>query len=549
MLTPDSPAPEDYYQNNCLTLFGFVLQQYGGLLPDLARQQLERYQALGNDAQRLFARLLTRKGPLIRMDRLDYREIEDLTAALQLLAEQSFIVIDPCAPADQLLALMTKAELFDFAPHKLRKQWTKQSMVACLLSTQSDRRLRQSLTNHFTCLRVSDPDVWWLVRLLYFGDRVQDWSAFVMRDLGMVRYQPVDMLSPRFNSIDALQLDLEYRRYSGLARRISEFPGLAADLQKRMTQPQEHTRLAHDRFTRARRDRTLLRIARWHERLNQLDQAHATYACVEAHPARERIVRILHRQGEHTQAQSCLDDIRAAPLSDEEAQFAQRFGKRGGGYQPPSTQVFIKAARADVEQQALELLMQPAEEGGCAGLHKPLWGAHVENALVRTLTGLIYWDALFADIAGAFTNPFQNAPNDLYHKEFLAPRTDLVAAIESEVASDEAMRSHLLTVAERKWGVSNRLVSWSLFEEVPLQAWIDNIPMAHIRLLTAFMLRHLPERRSGLPDLFVAYGPGQYELIEVKGPNDQLQPGQRVWFQHFERMGIPARVLNLKVQR
>ena len=42
------------------------------------------------------------------------------------------------------------------------------------------------------------------------------------------------------------------------------------------------------------------------------------------------------------------------------------------------------------------------------------------------------------------------------------------------------------------------------------------------------------------------YGPGSFEFVEVKGPTDQLQPGQRIWFEALEHLELPARVLKFR---
>lgn len=551
MLTPDRPPPEDYYQNNCRTLFGFVVEQYGELLDDEAQAQLRCYRNLSDDAQRLFARLLTRKGPLLRIDSLGYAEIADLAGALTELTQHHFIVRQPAAPADQILALLKKPELLTFADEylggrvPLPKQLKKEQMVCALLSQRTEAQLLHPIRQALDWLKVADTDLWWLVRLLYFGDAVQDWSAFVIRDLGMVRYEPVSMRSKRFTNRADLQLDLQYRRYSQLSRRIDEFPGLAAVLLACMTGEQARRQPLTDRFVRARRDRTLVRLGRWHERLAQPQLACQAYASVQLHPARERMVRVLHKHGDTAQAASWLDKIRTQPLSDEEAQFAERFGKRGGGHQPPVTEIEIDHVRSDVEAQGLELYLQQAEHRHADVEY--MWGAHVENSLLRTLTGLLYWEAIFADVPGAFTNPFQFGPNDLYQEDFVSPRRELIHQIEATLQEDDALIEALLQTSERKQGIANSLVSWRLLQHIPLQAFIEAMPAADIRKLCHFMIRHLAERKSGLPDLFVAYAPGCYELVEVKGPADQLQPGQRVWFKHFARLGIPARVLKLKV--
>ena len=51
------------------------------------------------------------------------------------------------------------------------------------------------------------------------------------------------------------------------------------------------------------------------------------------------------------------------------------------------------------------------------------------------------------------------------------------------------------------------------------------------------------ENRSGFPDL-IALGdePGDYCLVEVKGPGDTLQDSQKRWLRYFADRDIPARV-------
>jgi hypothetical protein len=317
---------------------------------------------------------------------------------------------------------------------------------------------------------------------------------------------------------------------SDLSYRLDECPGLAAEL---LTQLGQDTQ---GRFIESRRAKSLLRIGQWYERRGDVKGAVVAYNNAARHPARERIVRVLHKHGDEDATRVWLDKIRNSPLNEEEAQFGERFGKRQAGYQPPVTTLTIDAPRADIEQQALELLLQPGE-----------WGAHVENSLLRTFTGLIYWQAIFADIQGAFTNPFQTGPNDLYSDDFAFVRADLIDSIERNIADDNALEAHLQERFEHKIGVANSLVDWHMFDEIPLTDFLQAIPKADIRKLCAFLIRNLSQRRAGLPDLLVVHGAQDYEFVEVKGPTDQLQPGQRVWFKHFARLGIPARILKLKL--
>lgn len=537
MLTPDRPPPEDYYQNNCRTLFEFVLEHYAQLLNEQQLQQLRGYAALADDAQRLFARLLTRKGPLLRIDSLRYAEVGDLDQALNELCGAKLIALNPDVPADQLLSMLRKAEVATLGGSSLPASARKDALVSEQLSRCSDAQIVGRVRKRVGWLRIAEPQTWRLVRLLYFGDSEQDWSAFVLRDLGTVRYETLPLHAKRFTSREQLATDLYYRKLSAMSRRLAEYPRLAPDLttllQKRL---QEDSQDIEDRFNESRRARSLLRIGRWYEREGRADAAVQTYSGLTVHPARERIVRVLHRHGHEQAAQQWLQNIQRSPFSEEEAQFAERFGKRQAGYQPPVTRIDIDVAQPDIEQQALALLLTPGA-----------WGAHVENSLVRTLTGLVYWPVIFAEVAGAFTNPFQFGPNDLYHDDFLEPRQRVLADLEQTLADDTFFIRHLRETATAKEGVANSLVNWQLFTHFQLEDILAAMPLDHIRRLTGFLIRNLHSRRAGLPDLFVVYGPGHYEFVEVKGPGDQLQPGQRIWFKHLQRLEIPARVLKLRL--
>jgi VRR-NUC domain-containing protein/Fanconi-associated nuclease 1-like protein len=528
MLTPDRPPPEDYYQNNCRVLINFVLQRYAHLLNTTEQQLLEQFLRLSDDGQRLFARLLTRK-PLLRVDQIEYAEVTELEAALEELSAAGLIELNPPVAALEVLDLLRKAELHAEVEN-LPGSYRKSDLQLAWLDGCSEAQLRLSALKTISWLRVARRDVWDLVQLLYFGSRRHNWSSFVMRDLGMVVYEPVAMHTHQFADRAALQQTLRFQHLGDLSTRLDEHASLAQALAAELMPA------VSDRFLRRRRARALMRIARWHERNQSWDEAVQVYQHIEQHPARERLVRVLHKQGDQQGVEKWLETISSAPLCEEEAQFVQRFGRRQAGYQPPTTVIEIDQAEPDIENQALDLLLRPGA-----------WGIHAENTLFKTLTGLIYWPVIFADIPGAFTNPFQSGPNDLFEDDFAQARAEQIEALERELADDSCLVAHLHSVITAKQGRANALVYWPLLEAVSLEDLLEAVPLGDIRRLCAFMLRNLAQRRAGLPDLFIAYGKNSYELVEVKGPNDQLQPGQRVWLKHLQRLGIPARVVKLKL--
>ena len=527
------PAPADYYQNNCCTLLDFVLARYRDLLGKDEVSHYESFLAAGTDAQRLVARLLTRKGPAFRVDLLEYREILDLEHAVDELVTLGLLVRNDRFAGDKLLNLLRKDELLDL-DQSLSKQLRKKEILERLISARTDDQIRQLVFARFAIIELKNQHFWDLARLLFFGESGGDWSTFVLHDLGMVEYENVALKERQFESRVDLDLNLYSRTLSRLSHEVSEHPNLAHDLLSVLS------KLTGDRFVVRRRDRSTLRIAHHLERQQRFDEAIAAYASVARHPARERHVRLLHKSGREAEAKVVLGQIREDPLSEEEAQFAERFGQRNRGFQPETFEVSVPELDADtnIESQALACL---------ASTRELVLGAHVENTMVRTLTGLVYWPIIFLDLPGAFTNPFQSGPNDLYAEDFVDARAEEIRALEQTLSHEGALRKHIERVMSEKWNRANGLVSWSMIERLPLQDLLNVMPEDHIRALTSFQIRRLPQFRTGLPDLCVVDADGQYEFIEVKGPNDQLQPVQRLWFKHFHDMGIPARVMKIRI--
>lgn len=87
---------------------------------------------------------------------------------------------------------------------------------------------------------------------------------------------------------------------------------------------------------------------------------------------------------------------------------------------------------------------------------------------------------------------------------------------------------------------------WQVLNEDLLRTALAHVPRQHLRVVFERMLRDLRANTSGFPDL-VAFDTltGRYELIEVKGPGDRVQDNQARWMDHFQRHGIPCRVLHV----
>ena len=527
-LEPGLAPPPSYYRDNCTAALEFVFQHYNDMLPQSILVQLAAYTECSLDAQRLFARLLTRKGPFYRLDSLDYEELDDKSGAIEELLQKR-LVDRRVGPADRLLGLTTKKEMLAWWPQLDRRE-RKDLQIAALLSHYTDRQIAFKVREFCPYIKVSEEKIWKQIQLLYFGNEMQGWSEFVIRDLGLSKFESPAGLSKQFENNDQLSRHFTLTDLVSYSYRLDEFPNCVDMLIARL-------RASTDNLVSERkRIKALNRIGKWCEKNNAFTSGLQAYSLVRQHPARERMARICHKAGNIEQRDSLLRAIRHKPYCEEEQQFVQRFGKRNAGYAPATSTITISKIEGSIEQTILDKLTE-----------KRGWGLHCENSLLRSLTGLAYWKVIYAPVQGAFTNPFQVWPHDLNEPDFSAVRSKQIETLEQKIVDDEKLKHHLVSVCNDKKGTLTNMVSWGLFRDISVEDYVEAIGPKILRRLMAYLIRHLHSRRKGFPDLFVSYGDGVSEFVEIKGPGDQLSLSQRVWLQQLESMDISARVIRVKV--
>ena len=539
MLRPNVPPPPHYYANNLTRLLDTVASQYSDILDTAELARLERVRGLGVDALRLYARLLTRKGPLLRADRLGYREVADTAAALSRLTEAGLINPNPAVPGDLVLAQLTLPELrttFTELPaggRGLRKE----ALVALIAARYPEEVLRSRLARACGWLLLTDPDWLTAMRVLFFGDLRQDFSTFVMEDLGIVRYEqyPLDPDRRLFADRAELARYLELRHARREASRLPQHWHEARVLRyiEQFWQPEPN------RVLERQRARLLNGIGREAERQHAFDLALTAYGRADADPGRERRARILNRLGDREGLNQVLQAIEVAPHNAGEQHFARQFAARAG--------LAPKRPRQIVELQ-LRLAEPPASVEAAvssAWLANGGVGAHLENRFPLALLGLAFWDIVFTPVPGMFTHPYQSAPLDLYWPDFRRTRATAIAQRFDALRVNGALGARLRETYRAKYGVSNALVAWSKLPFRFLEQVLQAVSEEHLVAMFDFMLDDLQQTRTGFPDLVLCFGPGSYRLVEVKGPGDQLRREQRLWFELFEHVGIPASVLRV----
>jgi hypothetical protein len=535
-----------YYRDNFQSLCDTVQGRYSDLLTQRELDLLACWRRLSFPAQCLFVRLVSRVGPWFRESRLDYPEIGPLAAPLDELLEQGLAALAEGLDAEALGRLFTLSELRRAFGALLPAE--QKGGKTALLAAINDLDLSDSeLLAHAAILeprRVIAPlggDTVGVLQTLFFGNRRQSLTEFVLSDLGVARYYPYSLersqrLFPRRQALD------EYLHCCTLSdlwhelREAGDGDGLRALYTSVAAQAPA--------FTPGRRRwfRLCNGLARDLERLGCDDDALALYCRSELHPARERAARILERRQDWAGAAARCEAILAAPWGEEEYEAATRIlarvrRKLGVPAQPRRrddfTRMDLRLAPAD---EAVEQLAAQALAGSGRSVY------YVENSLFNALFGLAFWEQIFAPVPGAFNHPYQSAPADMYHAGFRQRREEALTRRLTQLRTADL--GQLLPAAWDSYrDYQCRWVNWRYIDRELVAAASAIIPAAQLCAIWERLLFDPGDNRRGFPDLLaLGQQPGDYQLIEVKGPGDSLQDSQKRWLRFFAEQGIPAAV-------
>jgi len=538
--------PPRYYLTNFLALCAEVERQYADLLDETEAEFLACFRALPQDSQCLFLRMHSRVGPWFRSARLQYEEIASIADALDNLIEVGLAVEADMLDVDDLGQLYTVPELRELfsAETMLPSRGTKAVLLEALAELDLDASVLATRAAQWEGQAVVAPlgaEYMALLQLLYFGNRRQDLTEFVLSDLGVFRY--VDYSLDREHRLFPNRQSLEEYLFCGeladLYHLWHEQPEVDTLLE--LASVIEETSFVHE-ASRRRWFRLSNRVARDLERLNQCEAALGLYRGSALHPARERRARIHERLQDWNDAEALCSDIISAPWCEAEKEAAgkilQRVRRKTRGE---------KAKRVPVMYEEVRLQVRPhsgsVERDTARHLSKQ-WETvyYVENGLLNGLFGLAYWDQIFAPLPGAFTNPFQSVPADMYEQDFQLRRADLLAARRAELEHGD-LATELLAMARSNRDLQNRWVNWNLIDDELLATALACVPREDLLAIFDRILFDPGENRRGFPDLIAFDGESRrYQMIEVKGPGDALQDGQKRWLNFFAARNIPALV-------
>ncbi|MFT4067495.1 VRR-NUC domain-containing protein [Paraburkholderia sp.] len=559
---PEIRSGVPYYLLNFERALAWLAARYDDLLNDEEHTFFEVFTGLPQASRALLVRMLMRKGALFRASRLHYDEIGCPWQAAMPMAVHGWVDAEPLLSLDDLFALSTRAQLLEIftdtialipGAKTLRKPELLERLrvfyesggeascaprpLAAWHGGTTDRVL------HVVIAPLCDR-----LRLMFFGNLRQDWSEFVLADLGVFRYEKV-AFEP---SSRAFQQRADVDVYLALHACREALAWLSVDDDAAALRELIATVGAIETgnpWLQTRRAKLLFQIGQDCERRQQWGTALPVYEACAWPGARHRRIRVLERSGRCDEAFALAAQAAAAPESEEEAQRVARMVprlRRKCGEPAPRAPAARPVGRSTLvlpkpdTPQAVEYVVRDHLSCDAAPVH------YVENALINSLFGLLCWEPVFAALPGAFFHPFQRGPADLHAPDFHARRADRFAACFAEFDSG-VYRETILRHLHGKAGVQSPFVFWGLLTPELVALALDCLPAAHLKLWFERLLRDVRGNRSGLPDL-IRFWPAEkrYELIEVKGPGDRLQDNQIRWLAYCARHGMPVRVVDVR---
>lgn len=543
--TPASLDDPLYYLRNFDWVLGWVRQRYGDVLPPAERDFIDQALALPVASRGLLVRMVMRKGDLFRPETLNYPELAPFSDAAAPLQEARWLVEDPEVSLETLFRLLTWPSLkallrSTLNAHGIPPSARKGEALAILLGEPESGDLMPRPASgwglspqafvQLTVMPQCDR-----LRWLFFGNGYQDWSEFVLTELGLYQYEPV-IFDERSRPVHR-RTELEtFWRLLECRQQWHQDESPEAILEQLPPEPEDQPWLARHYH------RLLFKMARHWERTGELERARNGYQRSSYPGARGRLLRVLERLGQHRAAFELAQAAQRSPESEAERQQLERLvprlrrtltGERQRRAAPPEVaEVHLTLPQAASVERAVATHLSTPET--------PVY--YAENTLLTGLFGLLMWDAVFEPLPGAFFHPFQRGPADLYWPDFVERRAARFDTLMALLNSGE-YRATILENFERKAGRQSPFVAWGALDREQLTLALECIPASHLTLCFQRFLQDLKANCAGLPDL-IRFWPRErrYHLLEVKGPGDRLQDNQKRWLAFFQQHQMPVSV-------
>ncbi|XP_020595998.1 fanconi-associated nuclease 1 homolog isoform X2 [Phalaenopsis equestris] len=553
------------YQKNFYLMLKDVLDNHSHLFTSAEKCLIGYFSSLSDDAQRLFVRLYTRKGPLFRLSNISYKEISDLNAAIHELQVTGYLCsLFSSAQTfkynmKEALDLLTVSELQQISNQRLSKNGIphgrKKEIVEYILSASEKGAcplLQKMVLEHVgKCVMISSAleKILWRIQAIEVAqimDESIDQSD--METTGRCIELSENRLLTNFSE-EALysvsRTQQQFFSYFSASWVYSKVLTLGVSVFEREHRYDDATRLLRKLLKRimcdSRRGYWTLRLSVDLEHLGCFNES----LCV----AEKGVGDPWIRAGSKMALQRRVIRLGKPPRRWKMPSYAdavmQKIKEVAIVGRPLSNETMAKSLfygyddeLCGVEQLALQYY---AEEGGG-------WvGIHSESGIWMTIFGLLMWDVIFSDVPNVFQSIFQVAPLDLLTDDFYVMRK---SSIESQLRRiHEGMAEEMLITSwQLHQGTACHGVHWDRFSLSDLRAAVSCIGSHCLASLCRILAMDYRSWSSGMPDLLLwrfhggdADG-GEAKLVEVKGPRDRLSEQQRAWILTLMECGFNTEV-------
>jgi len=536
---PELPA--FYYHQHFLELLNFLSANYAHVLSVRQADLVNEFRALSLPAQRLYVRLANRKGRIFAIPSLRYPEIGSLAGPLEELRQQRWVG----SPGEELyqdvLRFLSKGEIYDRLKMDfggLNRSLRKRELIdfasrhctaaAFMASVNLERLLVQRRVEWVRFLL-----------FLYFGEIREGLSRFTMRDMGLVRTHAfLDSYEPRFaNHEQALQAYFFASRLR-LYQRGSE-----RDRQALADSADDWPEATLDAAA-VYRDRLALAIGCDLEKSGRVEEALAIYRRSDSTDCVERLIRLLLSSGRRDQAREQLECCLDAPRSEAEWMLANDLYQRKFGCKrtSPATDLLRAADTIELDEACTGSPERAAIQYFQAHGKKAF---RAENAVWRSLFGLLFWDELFLSDSALLHSPFDALPASLKHGTFYDHFADAIEEKLGALAESDLTRRRLLHTSTRHFGRSNGVFRWRKSTLEVVFALLEHADHQAIATLLRLMCKNYLQTRDGFPDLLLIDDQGAH-FVEIKAEGDQVRRNQLLRLQQLRDAGLRADVIRVR---
>lgn len=533
--------PTFYYHAHFLEMLDFVVGHYDHVLASGHRAIVREFRQLTQDEQRLYVRLVNRKGRVFDAGKLSYPELGSLRPLLATLRARGWLVAPDATHYDAVLKFLTRAEILDIVAGVLSgvsRSLKKAELVALarehvpadafMARVRSDRIVVQGHCREIRYLLY-----------LYFG-RLQDGlSQFTMRDLGLVRVNDSSgSYEPRFSERAEAEGHFriaEVRREVERAD-VVELERLAARV---AVWPEPDFK-----SVAAARDALVHDLGRRLEREGMVGHALSVYRAGESTACNERVVRLLISAGERNEAKQFLERCITRPRNDEERLFAEDLYARKFASKRTSmaTDRLREAEVIDLDESRLGAPERAAaawyESGGSTAYR-------VENSLWRTLFGLLFWNELAEATDGGASSPFDFIPQSLRDGSFRERHAGAIESAFRDIDTPGALKRRLLKAGTLHYGTPNGIFRWRRQTLEALFALAERAESRAIRAMLEHFIDAYLDSRYGYPDLMLLDDDG-IRFVEIKAEGDALRRNQLLRIEQLRAAGFRADVARVR---